>query len=248
MKTKSLIILILTLLAGFSSCKKAPLTVGDIITETRELSDFSEVQLNDNVSLTLVRSNSCRIEITTGKNIIDNITTEVSNNVLTIGNSTTLNWIRPYDYELHATLYYKDIRNFTFASSGTLNSTNQYNDTIGTYRFKIDGGSGDIYLLINKCEDLAVVYQYGTSTLNLRGKDNKNLSVHKRSYGSVDARNFEAQSVDFEHVSVGDCYIWAISGIKAEITNLGDLYYKGKPATVAVNYGDHARGRLIPLN
>ena len=240
----------LCFLAPFSSCKKAPLTVGSIVTEIRELPDFTEVHVNDNINISLVRSDTCYIEITTGKNIIDNITTEVNNGVLSICNTTTCNWIRPYDYTLHATLYFKDITNFIFASSGTLDTKNNYTGQIVSpnyYRFEIHGGSGDVDLNVNNCNDLRIVYQYGSSYLNLHGEDNHNLVIYKRSYGVIEAQNYDAETVHVTTDSPSDCYISASESIDATINNLGNIYYKGDPASIQVTYGEFAEGKLLPF-
>lgn len=250
MRRKLLIILTLCFLASLISCKKAPLNVGPIVCQTRELPDFNEVHINDNISVSLVRSDTCYIEITTGKNIIDNIITEVKDGKLTIGNTTTLDWIRPFDYELHTILYFKDITNLVFSSSGTLNNTNNYTGQLNPgdfYRFEIDGGSGDVELDINNCDDLRIVYQYGISRLNIHGKNNKNLVIYKRSYGLLDAKEYEAQYVSITSISVSDCYINASDYINAEINDLGDIYYKGEPDSISVTYGEYAKGRLIKL-
>ena len=250
MTRKLLIILTLCFFASFISCKKAPLTVGPIVTQTRELPDFTEVYLNDNISITLVRSDSCYIEITTGKNIIDNVTTEVSNGILTICNATTLDWIRPFDYKLKAVLYFKDIKNFVFASSGTLTTRNYYNGELNPddfYRFEVDGGSGDIDLNVNSCNDLRIVYQYGTSRLSLQGSNNHNLVIYKRSYGVIDARNYSVNHAYVTSFSATDCYINASKFIDASINDLGDIYYKGDPDSINVVYGEFARGQLIPF-
>jgi len=250
MRAKSLIILLLGLMACFFSCKKAPLTIGKIVTEERTLSDFREVHLYDDVNVTLVRSDTCLIKITTGENIIDNITTEVTNGILTIGNTSTMNWIRTYDYELHATLFFKDIQNFIFSSCGTLNTENQYNsDTVVdyVYRFEVDGGSGDIDMLVNRCNNFKIMYRYGTSRINLHGSDNRNLDILKKSYGILDAHNFDSDTVIIKNLSVGDCYIKALRYIDAEIHNLGDIYYKGNPDNIKVAYGEYAKGRLIKV-
>ena len=250
MRHKLLIIIMLSLLTAFISCKRAPLTVGPIVTQTRELPDFSEVYLNDNINLSLVRSDTCYLVITTGKNIIDNVTNEVSNGTLTISNNTTLNWIRPYDYTIDATLYYKDIINFVFASSGTLETQNNYTGHIAPpdfYRFEIHGGSGDVNLNISNCDDFRVVYHYGTSQLNISGDDNKLFVIYKRSYGVIDARNYEAETVHITTDSASDCYISASESIEARINNCGDIYYKGDPEEIQVTYGEFAKGKLLPL-
>ena len=247
---KILIILTLCFLAALSSCKKAPLTVGPIVTQTRELNDFTEVHVNGYINISLVRSDSCYFEITTGKNIIDNITTEADNGILTICNTTTLNWIRPYEYKCEATLYFKDITNFIFASSGTLVTKNNYTGELASpdfYRFEIDGGSGDVDLNVNNCNDLRIVYQYGSSHLAIHGEDNHNLVIYKRSYGVIDARNFNAETVHVTTESPSDCFISASESIDATIKNLGNIYYKGDPDTIQVTYGEFAKGRLLPL-
>ena len=250
MRYKLLIIILLSLLTAFSSCKRVPLAVGPIVTQTRELPDFSEVYVNDNINISLVRSDTCYIVITTGKNIIDNVTNEVSNGTLTISNTTSVNWIRPYEYQLDVTLYYKDIINFVFASSGTLETQNNYTGQLaspGYYRFEIHGGSGDVNLNISDCNDLRVVYHYGTSQLNIHGENNNAFAIYKRSYGVIDARNCDAKTVHVTTESASDCYISASESIEARINNCGDIYYKGDPENIHVTYGEFGRGKLLPL-
>lgn len=249
MRTKLLIILALAFLVPFSSCKKAPLTIGKIVVESRSLPNFNEVCLNDDISMSLVRSDTCYIVITTGENIIGNITTEVNDGRLTISNTTTLNWIRPYNYELSATLYYKDISNFVFSSSKSLTTQNQYNDPENEnyYRFEIDGGSGDIDLVLNDCKNFSFLYQYGTSRVNLHGT-NQYIQIDKRSYGIFDASGLQSKHVDIHNNSVGDCYIWATEVINARISRHGNIYYKGEPSEIHCEYGEFAEGKLLPLN
>ena len=251
MKRNLLIILLLCIFAAFPSCKRAPLTIGPIVTQTRELDDFVELYLNDNINLSLVRADTCYIEITTGANIIDNITTEVKDGVLTINNTTTLTWARPYNYQLDATLYYKDIFFLMFTASGNVVSENNFNgipEGKHYYTIIIDGGSGDIDLNINDCKRLHIYYKYGTSRLTLHGDNNDTLSVNKRSYGIFDARNCVAKKVIINSMSsYSDCFINASERIKANIDGAGSIYYKGDPDTIQVTYGEFAKGRLISM-
>ena len=250
MKRNILIIITLCFLATFSSCKKAPLTVGPIVTQSRELSDFNELRIYDNINLSLVRSDTCYIVIKTGGNIIDNITTEVNCGVLSIHNTTTLNWIRPYDYELTATLYFKDIKNLIFSASGTLTAENNYTGPLNPgdyYNFEVDDGSGDIDLNINNCNEFRVAYKFGVSRLTIHGENNTNLSIYKKSYGILDAQNYEAQSVDISNHAQGDCYINASKLINARINHCGNIYYKGDPDSIQVTKGPFAKGELLPF-
>ena len=251
MRHNLLIILTLCLLTAFPSCKRTPLTIGPIVTQTRELDDFSELYLNDNINLSLVRSDTCYIEITTGANIIDNITTEVKDGILTISNITTLNWARPYNYQLDATLYYKDILFLNYTASGTLVSENDFNGVLEDgeyYIIIIDGGSGDIDLNVNDCKRLHIYYKYGTSRLTLHGDNNQTISANKKSYGIFDARNCAAKKVIINSMSsYSDCFINATERLDATINGAGNIYYKGDPDTIQVTYGEFAKGRLLPL-
>lgn len=250
MRRDKLIIMILCFLATFSSCKKAPLTVGPIVTQTRELPNFNELQIYDNINISLVRSDTCYVVITTGKNIIDNITTDVSGGVLCICNTTSLNWVRPYDYELSVTLYFKDIKRLLFSASGTLTTANNYTGPLNTgdfYNVEIDDGSGDLDLNINNCNDLHIFYKFGVSRLTIHGENNTNLLIYKKSYGILDMQNYEAQSVNITNNAQGDCYINARKLIKASINHCGNIYYKGDPDSIQVTYGEFGIGQLLPF-
>lgn len=234
----------------FPSCKKAPLSIGKIVTESRALNDFNEVHLNNDISLTLVRSDTCYISITTGENIIDNITTNINGGILNISNISTINWLRTYDYELHATLYYKDIKRFVFSSCGSLKTENQYNcdsTDIDYYTFEVDDGSGDIDLLFNNCKRLYITYHRGTSCLNIHGNDNNYVNIYKKSYGLLNAKNLDSDTVIITNRSSNDCYVKANKFLKANIQNLGDIYYRGDPDSISVVYGPEAEGKLIKI-
>lgn len=250
MKHKILTTLTLCFLALFISCKKAPLTVGPIVQQSRALPGFTEVYVNDYINLSLVSSDTCYIEITTGENIIDNITTEVNNGSLSIINTTTCNWIRPYDYQCEAVLYFKDITNFIFASSGTLKTKNNYNGQFSSdsHRFEIDGGSGDIDMNVSNCDNLQIIYSYGTSRLNIHGENNRYFKIYKKSYGIIDARDYDADNVVVTTLSASDCYISAGKSIEATINDLGNIYYIGDPESISVTYGEFSKGRLLPLH
>lgn len=228
-----------------TSCKKVPLSIGETVIQQRKLGTFSHLAVNDDINVTLVRSDSCFIEITAGENIIDNILTEVRNDTLIISNDNKINWIRTYDYRIAATLYFSDIRTLTFGSCGELHTKNQFNAYEDTpYVVKIDGGSGDIFMKFNNCNSLKVNYDYGTNQLNLYGEGNKFLDIYKKSYGLIHAEDYVADSVAITNNSTGDCYVKANKYLYSLIEHLGNVYYKGEPEIVE-EYGEYARGKLI---
>ena len=248
MRVKSLILLTLAVSFCMVSCKKIPLTAGKTITECRPLDDFYKVYIHDDVSLTLVKSDSCWIEITTGENLMDNITTKVnsSDSSLSIKNENQMSFIRPYDYPLHATLYFKDVILLYSASSGYVNTYNQLNGQENCMVI-VDGASGDMDITVNNCPKLTIYYKFGTSTAYFHGINNRKMYIQKKSYGILDARDCNAENVIITNWSVGDSYISASKYLKSEILHLGDIYYKGDPEQITEKYGPNARGRLIKL-
>ena len=260
MRVKSLIILTLVLTTCMISCKKAPLSVGKTITQSRPLPYFDKVEIYDDISLTFVKSDTCYMEITTGENLIDNISADVCDSVLKLKNDNILDWLRTYDYTLHARLYFKDINNVLISTSGSVNTENQFNsDTIYNphpgdtldyplmYRFEVDGGSGDVDITLNNCPYLYFVYQYGTSNVNIHGENNSFLKIYKRSFGTVDALDYDAERVTVTSESKGDCYVSVKDRLVTRINSLGNIYYKGEPPYIDNQYGPVAIGRLIKL-
>ena len=74
------------LLALLFSCKKMPFTNGNMIIETRQLSDFNTIHINDNININMIKSDSSFIEIRAGENLMPNIISEVVDDILIIKN------------------------------------------------------------------------------------------------------------------------------------------------------------------
>ena len=262
MKAKSLILLILSLVFCMISCEKAPLSIGEITTVTRPLSFFDKVKIYDDINLVFVKSDTNYVQITTGKNLIDNILTETnsSDSTLTISNDNVLDWLRNYDYTLDVKLFFKDVNYVFISTSGTVTTENQFNndtiynpyqtDTITKplmYTFELDGASGDVDITLNNCPFLYFDYQYGISNVKIRGKNNQFLQIRKRSFGDIDALDYQAERVLVVSSSTGDCYVNVKDRLVSRINNIGNIYYKGEPPYIDSRYGPIAKGKLIKL-
>lgn len=246
MRIKTFTIIISAFILAFASCKKAPLTIGKTVVQNRELEPFDTLVINNDVNVTLVKSDSCYIEISAGENIIDNITTVVDDSILTIKNDNKISWIRTYDYRIDATLHFTDISKITSCGCGEIRTKNHFDAEESDYTIEVDGGSGDIFMELNNCDRLDVNYLYGTSQLNLYGENNKHLQIYKLDYGLIHAENYDTDSVLITNKSSGDCWVKANEHLKSRIEHLGNVYYKGEPEIVE-EYGEDAKGRLIRL-
>ena len=114
----------------FCSCNKenAPdcfKTAGEVQTETRDLGNFSKLELNSNLKYELVDTNFCGIEITGPKNLLPKIDAQLSDGVLKIENVNTCNFLRSFEHEIIVTLYFDSITNIQNFSTGSVVSLNE---------------------------------------------------------------------------------------------------------------------------
>ena len=226
------------------SCKKVPLSVGDRITETRGLDAFSKIVINDDINVTLIKADTNYIEISAGKNLIPNITTETHDGKLSITNENTMSWIRTYDHTIDAKLYFKSLNYLTISGSGQINSQCQINDTSDKHlRLCIYHACGDIDLEINGGRSISVDYAQGSSVLKLHGTGNNHIYIGKSSYGVIDITELGVRKATVKNYGSGDCYVSPTDTLTAYIYNLGNIYYKGRPV-VEEHVEPDSRGKV----
>src|SRR5204862_3278522 len=79
------------------SCKKENLfdcfkSTGDVMTERRSISAFTDVEINNNVNVIFVQDSLTYVEANAGENLLPLIVTEIRNGKLYIENHNTCNW------------------------------------------------------------------------------------------------------------------------------------------------------------
>ena len=229
------------------SCKKAPLTNGDIITVTRAISAFDSIYLHDNVDVTLIKSDCYKIELTTCENLADNIITDVSNSSLIVRNDNTLNWIRDYDYPLDAKIYYaSDISKIYYNSVGILYSDDYiFNDSLSDFDLIIYEGGGKIDLKV-RCKELYLDSDGGATEVNIKGKGIKSDIKHN-SYGPVYTTDFKADTTKVFTLGNNDVYLSCEDYLTSYIYGYGNVFYKGNPEIHSF-ISQYAEGKLIPID
>lgn len=247
MKDKTLYILVLLsslMMNSVTSCKKAPLTNGKIITETRSLGDFNTLYVYNNINITLVNSDTSKIEITTGENLMGNIIAEIIDGALFLKNENTLNWIRSYDIPLEAKIYYKSsISNVIYESVGSLKSEDYIiNDSTSHFNLIIEDGNGDIDLKIN-CKDFYLTSYLGSSNVTLEGSSNYSYIIHK-GFGPIHSEAFPADEIDIHNYSTNNIFIQCEKKLNSNIYGYGNVYYKGHPE-IESYISPNAQGNLI---
>lgn len=227
-----------------TSCKKMPLTNGDIIHETRQLSDFNAIHIYDNLDINLIKSDSCYIKITAGENLMPNIISEVVNNILTIRNDNTGNIFRDNESPLSADIYYKsDIYDIYYYSNGDLYSKDFINDdSLSVFNFELEEGSGNINLKL-RCRKFNFTSWGGSCPIVFEGQCDT-LNMYKKSYAPIHFEDMPCKISKIILLRGNDIYVDCHDSINAKIYDFGNIYYKGEPK-INSYISPYAKGRII---
>ncbi|MBQ8761032.1 MAG: DUF2807 domain-containing protein [Bacteroidales bacterium] len=241
-------IIIALILISCVSCKKAPLTNGDIVSRTTELSSFNTINIYDNIDVNLIKSDTFKIEITTGDNLIENIVCEVADSILTLRNENIMNWIRSYDYPLSANIYFKDdIKKIYYESVGHLKSDDYIcDDTLSNLTLTLMQGSGDINLRFN-CRSFSLFSNDKcTNKINLEGKSSYG-TINQRGLGPIYAEEMSCRNLSVHSTDVNDIYVNCRDNLSVQIYHSGNVYYKGHPE-INLYIAPNARGKLVSID
>ena len=239
----------LTLIFIFSfailSCEKAPLTNGKVTTEVREFSEhISSLYVYDDIDLTLIEDESFRIEITTGENLMEKITSEVINGALYLRNDNIRNWARSYDYPLEIKVYHNNINHINYKSWGFLKTEGLLSkDTISDFSLYAEQGSGDINIQLN-CKNLNINVNDGTAKVTVSGSSDYTY-LRNRGTNSINALELTSKDARTEIHYIGSIYVNCTNKLDAFIYNFGNIYYKGAPE---LNIYEHPlyNGKVLP--
>jgi hypothetical protein len=226
--------------ASVSSCEKHVFNSikgkGASVTETRNLSGFTQISLDINGDVHYVQDSVYYVEITAQQNVLDVITTEISDGELEIDSRK---WIRKHSgitIVIHSPVIYA----FDVSGSGTISAAS----TITTSSLDLEvSGSGNI--------SLASVYSNNLET-DISGSGNVTVSgglvttqeADVSGSGDIETDNLSATNVDAEISGSGSIRIWATTSLNAKISGSGNIRYKGTPS---VNTTISGSGSVIHL-
>ena len=237
-------ILIITgsLMVFFYSCGKQSTCgkkTGVLKTILRDLQPFSKLILKDNIDVILMPSSINRASITGGENLIDFITTDVSNNELTISNTNRCNFLRSYKKRITVLLEYTLMDRIYYLGSGNIWS----NDTIKQAYFEAEckSSSGDFNLLLNT-DSIRFTLHTGNTNLYLNGQTNK---AYYYSGGTciIKAEAMRTKNCFANNSGSGDFYINSNDYMYANIDGIGNIHYLGYP--VKIDKSGNGKGELI---
>ena len=211
-----------------TSCKKGGVFCykadNDIVTDNRELTDFTKIDLGLNASVFVEQGDVFNVAVETSKNLLDIIETTVSENTLKIDLKKGKCIKNNFDIIIHITM--PTLRNVAISGSGNLYVLKSFTTT------ELDisvSGSGNIEM------DSLTVQQLNTSIsgsgkLFLRGEDTVETHSIKIS-GSGKAKTIGLPTTN-SNITVsgsGNCDVYAIENLDVIISGSGNIKYKGDP-------------------
>ena len=197
---------------------------GNIITETRQVSDFNKVQLDGAGTLTIVKDDSESLQIEADDNILPVLTSDVTGNTLVLGIEE--NWWQKAVIPTQAINY---VLTVTDLSDITINGTaDLYLDGFETDSLTIEiNGAGSITVSDLTANDFEVEIN-GTANSELSGAVG-DLSIKVNGMGNVKAGDLQASTADIEINGLGNGTIWVTDSLSVSISGGGDLSYYGFP-------------------
>lgn len=209
---------------------------GDLVSESRDVSDFNRIHLTGSGDLTVRQGDNEHLKVETDDNIIQYIETYVRNNTLYIeiedGKSVSATRLR-YTVDLI------DLNAVTITGSGKV--TAERLDTDNLQLNILGSGRVDI---IDLTADSANMDVSGSGRIKLAGTLPE-MNIDVSGSGNIDTSDLRCDSVDIDITGSGRVTVWATNDLHSDISGSGTVNYFGDPSTdfdVAGSGSFHAMG------
>ncbi|MRX65809.1 DUF2807 domain-containing protein [Maribacter sp. RZ05] len=219
---------------------------GDIVRSEFSLPAFTKITVNEKVGLVLKQGDTQKVEIETGEFLLDEVTAEVVDGRLVLGNDIGCNLFR--DYAL-TTVYVtapkiteiKSNTGLAIKSDGVLGYSNLtlFSESFSDPEAETTDGEFDLDVDTN---GLAITTN-GIAYFKLKGATNSLNILVAAGDSRIEAENLVANSVQLNHRGTNDIQVNPQESISGTIRGTGDVISYNRPDTVDV--GELYTGKLI---
>jgi hypothetical protein len=222
MKTRILLLTIAVMTVALASCRinyNAVMGSGKVVSETREVSGFSELVFAGAGDVTITQGETESLTIEAEDNVLPRITTQVQNGKLTIGfdSKQPVNPTRPIRFNLSV----KNLDSIALTGAGNILVSN-----LKAERFSMQlSGAGN--MKINGLEASQVaVSSSGAGNFDVSGKADKQ-DVTLTGFGNYNAANLESQTSKVMISGAGTATVWANTNLDVRVSGAGSVGYYG---------------------
>lgn len=215
-------------------------SAGKTVQEERPALPMHKIEVYDNINLFLIQDSLVHnITVEAGENLISGITTEIDSGRLELRNLNSCDWMRSFEVPVNVYVRFSRLDSVRFQAAGNVTCMNAW--TGDSLYFEVVEGAGQISLDIAAFRSKFNI-RYGTTRIDLKGFSQVTFISHQ-GYGPFHAENMGSKFTYIYSFSPNDVFVNATEEISAEIGNIGNVYYRGNPASVSVI--THSGGRLI---
>lgn len=224
-----ILILFLYILAFYTtSCKKkfdCFTSNGKTVLDERTLGNFSSIDIQSHLNVTLIQDSLNFVEIIGGENIIPEIDCYIDNGILTLKNNAKCNWVRKYS-DIMVFLHFAGINEIDINGEVILsNNDTLYGDSIIV---NVYSDISEVSLTLRNKQTKLNIHA-GTGNYTFAGKTiNSYIYCHGTAF--IHAGNLETGFTSVNHQSTGDFYVNVNDILHVILKSTGNLYYKGNPA------------------
>ena len=208
------------------ACNYSPRTStsGEMVTTTRAVSDFSELEIEGVFNIILKQDDKQSVQVECDESFQDVVVVEQDEQRLKIKYRKNVDIKNDFKCNVYVTL--KDITKLKITSVGNVTCEN----TLNLNRLKLDfSGVGKIDLNLNCQQFDASLSSVGA--LSLTGSS-QSANIDHTGVGSLNAYNFKVGYLSVQHSGVGSLEVYAEKEISAVANGIGSIRYKGNATPV----------------
>lgn len=232
------VLIILFILTGCSEENACLKRTGDPVTFVADDNAFYKLELHDAIKVELIQHEDTIVEISTGENLKNFISLDITDETLTIKDNNRCNWVRGYN-NTSIKIYHPAISQITHFGNNRIFST----DTLFYPVLKLlsKNHSGDFDLIVNNSKIFISIND--VSNIYISGKTNELFAGVYSGDGRVEAQDLNAKHVSFFHRGTNDILLHPIDVLQGKIVGIGNVIYYNEPSNISVE--DHGPGELM---
>lgn len=233
----------ITIAIAYAGCQKPGCigNAGPVISQERPLTSFTRLILEDNINFELIQNDTEKIKIDGPENIIPNIQTEISEQVLTISNKTDCRWLRDASEKIIVRIFFKDLTQINYNGSGDV--TNLDTLKLNSLEISSEKGAGNVNLTL-QAENLNLSNLKENAGFILKGLVNY-CGIYSNARGQLNIHDLVINNLTIIYSGLADTYTQVMNSLDATIRYKGNIYYKGNPVVTRSDY--FSSGRLIKM-
>lgn len=237
MKTAEYLLIAMFVPVFFTSCQKIK-GKGDVVSETRSVSGYSEIALQMSADVYLTNGDTNSVEVLAQENLLPYIQTKLDNSrlVVKVKNGFSLGNHEPIRVIITA----PGVETLSVSGSGTISVENLWE---GTTLETTISGSGDISLQEVQCGTLKANIS-GSGSIGAEGGQVSLADMTISGSGNTDFRNVVALDASTNISGSGDIYTQVNNQLDATISGSGNIYYLGNPQ---INVHISGSGNVVKL-